>query len=403
MIVAASTPSIEVSETQSGSRWTFSPAQMRDFALFASDSYQMVEDARDGVTIRAYFPAGYQAKGAAAIQTARQALEVFGEVLDYPYPYETFTLVYGTSYGSGMEFPALALLSVTSTEDDLIHEVAHQWFYAVVGSNSGLEPWLDESLATYCQLLYTARTQPETLEKKLIQFESLAAAPAHSLGRDAAALGEDYTRTVYWYGGVFLYRLEQVMGENFMEALREYVARFDMKEASTADWVRIFLRWSSDNTQARNLMDECLFPSFQDVDGLPCESVAPLLAACGLMEGTAEGVFSPRGTVTRAQAVTILYRLSGTPEMVCVEMFDDVPGDAWYARAVAWAATNGVSAGVGGQHFAPQRPVTQGEWMALLSRYWGEEMDNVPAGTPVLTRGELACLLEQALLERDLI
>lgn len=403
MTVAASTPAAAVEETGRESRWSFASAPLRDFALFASDGYRTAEDTREGLTIRSYFPAGYEERGREAMDIARQALEIFGEAFGAPYPYDTFTLVYGVSYGNGAEFPALALLSLTSSDDDLVHEVAHQWFYALVGSNSGLEPWLDESLATYCQLLYTHRTQPGALEKKLAQFQSMAQAPAHSLGKDAASLGGDYTRTVYWYGGLFLYRLEQAMGEDFWGALREYVAQFSMDQAATADWVRIVLRWARGSQEARELLEECLFPYFQDVVEEPCAQAAPLMAAYGLMEGTGEETFSPGQTVTRAQAVTILYRLAGSPVIAPAADFDDVSESAWYARAVAWAADNGVSAGVGDNQFAPLRPVTQGEWSALIGRYWGETADRASTQTAVLTRGDLACLLEQALLDREMI
>ena len=403
MTVAASTPATSVQELQAQSRWSFRSEPLRDFALFASDGYQVAEDTQGEVTVRAYFPTGYEDRGLEAIQTARQALEVFGEAFGYSYPYDTFTLVYGASYGGGMEFPALALLSLTSTEDDLVHEVAHQWFYAIVGSNSGQDPWLDETLATYCQLLYTARTAPGTLEQELIQLESMAQVPDHSLAKDAASLGGDYTSTVYWYGALFLYRLEQAMGESFFAAMEEYIQQFAMEQAATSDWVRIVLRWARGNEEARALLEECLFPWFGDVEGEPCAQAAPLLAAYGLMEGTGEEMFSPGDAVTRAQAVTILYRLAGAPDVAWKGSFDDVSESAWYAQAVAWAVEREITTGVGADQFAPQRPITQREWNVLLARYWGEAAWTDWQDDAVLTRGALACLLEQSLTEHQLI
>lgn len=403
MTVAASTPAASVQERSTYSRWSFRSEALRDFALFASDGYQMAEETQGEITVRAYFPTGYEDRGREAIQTARRALEVFGEAFGYAYPYDTFTLVYGASYGSGMEFPALALLSLTSTQDDLVHEVAHQWFYAIVGSNSGQDPWLDESLAAYCQLLYTARTAPETLEQKLTQWESMAQVPDHSLAKDAASLGGDYTGTVYWYGACFLYRLEQAMGESFFAAMEEYLRQFAMEQATTSDWVRIVLRWARDNEEARELLETSLFPWFGDVEGEPCAQAAPLLAAYGLMEGTGEETFSPGDTVTRAQAVTILYRLAGAPDVAWTARFDDVTESAWYAKAVAWAVESGITTGVGEDQFAPLRPITQREWNVLLARYWGEAARTDGEDDAVLTRGGLACLLEQSLTEHQLI
>jgi aminopeptidase N len=44
------------------------------------------------------------------------------------------------------------------------HELSHQWFYGFIGSNHALEPWLDEALATYAELLYYERYHPESVD-----------------------------------------------------------------------------------------------------------------------------------------------------------------------------------------------------------------------------------------------
>ena len=93
------------------------------------------------------------------------------------------------------------------------------------------------------------------------------------------------------------------------------------------------------------------------------------VVANGIMEGVAEGIFDPNGTTTRAQLVTVLYRLEGTPEVELTEQFTDVAEGAWYAEAVAWAYANGITTGVTETAFAPNASVTREQVVVFLARY----------------------------------
>lgn len=90
-----------------------------------------------------------------------------------------------------------------------------------------------------------------------------------------------------------------------------------------------------------------------------------------LMNGTGNGLFDPNGTVSRAQLVTILYRVAGSPETEFKGTFMDVPGDQWYSNAIEWAAENGVVNGIGGGKFGPDRSITREEIATILYRYSG--------------------------------
>ncbi|MBE6933219.1 MAG: DUF1349 domain-containing protein, partial [Ruminococcaceae bacterium] len=73
-----------------------------------------------------------------------------------------------------------------------------------------------------------------------------------------------------------------------------------------------------------------------------------------LMNGTGGDKFSPEGTLTRAQLVTILYRVENEPAVELKGTFSDVPADSWYSKAVEWAEANGIVNGIGGGKFAPE-------------------------------------------------
>ena len=88
----------------------------------------------------------------------------------------------------------------------------------------------------------------------------------------------------------------------------------------------------------------------------------------GVMKGVGDTLFAPDGTATRAMVVTMLWRLLGEPEAAQAAPFSDVPADAWYAGAVAWAAENGAVTGVSATEFAPDTPVTREQMAAILYR-----------------------------------
>ena len=88
----------------------------------------------------------------------------------------------------------------------------------------------------------------------------------------------------------------------------------------------------------------------------------------GITGGTGDGKFSPDATCTRAQAVTFLYRASGSPAVSGNAAFTDVAADAYYAAAVTWAEKNGITGGIGGGLFGSGQSCTRGQIVTFLYR-----------------------------------
>ena len=80
-------------------------------------------------------------------------------------------------------------------------------------------------------------------------------------------------------------------------------------------------------------------------------------------------MFAPNSQTTRAQLVTILYRLEGEPEVSGTSGFTDVEAGTWYTDAVAWAAANGIVNGVSETEFAPGKDITREQLATILFRY----------------------------------
>ena len=92
----------------------------------------------------------------------------------------------------------------------------------------------------------------------------------------------------------------------------------------------------------------------------------------GLMDGVGNNLFAPNATLNRAMAVTILYRLEGSPDLDGENLgypFADVDGNAWYGDAVYWARCNGIVDGVENNHFDPTGSLTREQMATVLYRY----------------------------------
>ena len=116
----------------------------------------------------------------------------------------------------------------------------------------------------------------------------------------------------------------------------------------------------------------------KEIPGLPFVDVAPdawyfdavrYAYENSLMVGTSPNAFSPNGMTTRAQIVTILWRLVDSPAGEAPVDFADVDPAAWYGEAVRWAAGQGIVGGYGNGNFGPNDPVTREQLAAILYRF----------------------------------
>ncbi len=99
----------------------------------------------------------------------------------------------------------------------------------------------------------------------------------------------------------------------------------------------------------------------------------------GITGGTSAATFSPDEACTRAQMVTFLWRAAGSPVVNYAMSFTDVPADAYYAEAVRWAVSQGITAGTSASTFDPNATVTRGQTVTFLWR---------AAGSPVVAGDE---------------
>ena len=119
----------------------------------------------------------------------------------------------------------------------------------------------------------------------------------------------------------------------------------------------------------------------------------------GMMNGVSETSFAPHAATSRSMIVTILYRLEGEPVVDYAMDFTDVAGDAYYAEAVRWAASEGIVGGYGGGLFGSDDAVTREQLAAILYRYAVYKGYDVSIGesTNILSYADFADLSEYAI------
>ena len=112
-----------------------------------------------------------------------------------------------------------------------------------------------------------------------------------------------------------------------------------------------------------------------------------------LMGGTDSTTFSPNNTTTRGMIVTVLYRLTGEPASGTASQFTDVAAGAWYAKAVAWAASRDIVNGTSATTFSPNSPITRALAWAIRAGLITGTTDTTLSPRGSATRAQVAVIL----------
>jgi len=244
LILAASGSEVDLSDNGDGTLTHHYVAPlMREFALFASESYVTLSGEQDGVAITLYFdPDRPQAKAAAraGLQTTQEAVRIFNASFG-GYPFAELDVVQTPTGAGGIEYPGVFVVAddiwnpeETFFEFVIAHEAAHQWWYSLVGSDQALNPWMDEALAQYSVAVYIRDREGEAAYRAAL--ESFRAQYAHYIEtRDDNVIGEPVTAypsnayffLVYQKGPLFFAALDEAFGYDAVNRmLRDYFAAY---------------------------------------------------------------------------------------------------------------------------------------------------------------------------------
>jgi aminopeptidase N len=200
-----------------------------------------------GATVSSYYLPAYRKAAEAAMKASAQAIEFFSAQFG-EYPRSSFSIVQA-GLSDSRDFSGLSFISrnfyqlYDGTPNNYltyvsVHAAAHQWWFDQVGNDTAIEPWLDESLATYSERLFFEGIHPDLLaywQANRVDFfrpqGNIDAAIYDSANQDV------FKQAVYFNGVYFLSDLRQRIGEKaFMAFLQGYYAENTGKIASASDF-----------------------------------------------------------------------------------------------------------------------------------------------------------------------
>jgi hypothetical protein len=231
-VVAASAPG------EPSGKWThYRLEAARTFVFSASPLFKVKASAVGNVAIHSYYFPEHQAGGEALVWAATQALGVYNARFA-PYPYASLSIV-ETEVPDGQEYDGLVFLSSTfygeydgtgrnNLIDIGVHEMAHQWWFGLVGDDQALEPWLDEALATYSEHIFYEYNYPGSVN----WWWNFRVYYLHPTGWVDTSIYNGgsfrpYTNAVYMRGAEFLEDLRGRIGDKaFFSFLKDYASEY---------------------------------------------------------------------------------------------------------------------------------------------------------------------------------
>jgi hypothetical protein len=241
---------------------------VRDFVAVLTKDYQVLSGKSGKTKVNLWYTKTMKDVSKPLLHAAVDGLQFYGSRFG-EYPYQEVDVVLGeTGFGiAGMEYPGLVTsLPKVPTSDGIapavnvvVHELAHQWWYGVVGNNQVKEPWLDEGLTTFSEFLYMQKQMKQDdepwLKRVAIKSDEIhRSAGIHSAQRLYDYPDEVYGIMVYLRPAAMMFALIHEIGEEkVMKILNSYYHQYQFKTATTADFIRV----------ANQVAEKDLTPFFQ--------------------------------------------------------------------------------------------------------------------------------------------
>jgi hypothetical protein len=234
----------------------FQASMARDFTWSASQTMQVLTGTAGNVSLFLSVYPEDKTAGETALKTMGEAVQTYSDLFG-PYPHPSLTMV-DANFFDGMEYDGLIFLDhnyfanyAGGPEAYLVtlsaHETSHQWWYGLVANDQAMEPWLDETLATYSELLFYERQYPKEVDwwwnYRVKRFNPTGW--VNTTIYDYSAF-RPYVNAVYLRGALFMQALRLQMGDQeFLAFLKDYATRYRQGWVSGADFFNVL----GDHTQ----------------------------------------------------------------------------------------------------------------------------------------------------------
>ncbi|HWQ83065.1 MAG TPA: M1 family metallopeptidase, partial [Anaerolineales bacterium] len=233
---------------------------VRDFFMILSPRFRSLQSRFGGTRVNSYYLPGHENGGQRALEVAVLSIETFNRQFG-AYPYTELDVVDAPMQNAGgVEYPGIVLVGDSQYTDynetgfavTTAHEVAHQWWYNLVGNDVFAEPWLDEALASYTSGIYLEAAQGKpALDGLMSHYQeryqrSLDSSGDHPINESLAYFESQtnpnaYGGIVYAKGALFFDAVRQEIGdEAFFAAMRSYFDTYRYGIAAGKDLLAAF-------------------------------------------------------------------------------------------------------------------------------------------------------------------
>ncbi len=237
--------------------------RIHDFAWFADKRFMVAHDTcRLGsgkiIDVYSYYTPSQKKYWENSLSFAKDAVKIRSEWIG-EYPFSVVSVVQGPeSFGGGMEYPTITIISPTTDEKlldyTIAHEISHNWFYGILASNERKHPWMDEGLNTYYDNRYstwkygdhgeiTVGSRHVSIKNaERILFETKAVTKKdqaiNNNSEDFTAI--NYGLIAYYKTGAWLEYAESVLGKETLDkAMQEYYRQWQFKHPQPDDFKNI--------------------------------------------------------------------------------------------------------------------------------------------------------------------
>jgi len=210
---------------------------VRDFFIVMGKDLRSKSKKACDTMINTYYLPGHEDEADMTLETAVGSLKTFNEKFG-EYPYIELDIVEVPMNGAiAVEFPGIVIMGSTVYGNEVFtsHEIAHQWWYNLVGNDVINEPWIDEALTTYSSIIYYEYNRTGSEYRQVLKYFKDEYEKGVTSGNDDIVTkglshfeelgGSHYNRIVYSKGAVFYHNLREKIGDRaFFQALKDYYA-----------------------------------------------------------------------------------------------------------------------------------------------------------------------------------
>lgn len=261
----AATSGEVISSSTSGGKLTLHTRikNARDYAAVLSPSFSVLSEQVGDTTLQYYYTEDADAQQ--NFKLFKACFSYFSETFG-AYPYATLSTVQTAFCYGGMEYPALTMINRTLQAESyrytIVHETAHQWWYAVVGNNQVEHAWMDEGLAEYSSLLFFEQAPDYGITRESLvlsaqkAFRAFVSVYKQIFGESDTSMERhlksflseyEYANIVYHKGLLLFENLRESIGEErFFTGLKQYYKKYAFQIAEPDDLIGCFERTGVD-------------------------------------------------------------------------------------------------------------------------------------------------------------